>query len=149
MAGLKPNLTQLRFALVGMVNTGIDFGIYSLLILSGLNPFIANIVSTSVGMGVSFVLNRRFTFNASMTNQKRQIALFLLVTISGLWLLQPIVIYGFKSVVTDLLHVDGHDTAIALLGKLLSIGVSLCWNYFWYSKYVFSKPKIHEEKRTT
>lgn len=137
MALPKLSLTHMKFAMVGAVNTAVDFGIYSGLVLTGLTPFVANLFSTSTGMCVSYFLNKHFTFKSSGQNNRRQFILFLTFTLSSLWVLQPVVIYLFKAFCEHALQLHNHTTEVFLAGKLLSIGVSLIWNYFWYSRHVF------------
>lgn len=51
---------KVRFAAVGAVNTGVDFGLLSLLALViGWPILIANIVSTSSALVVSYILNKK------------------------------------------------------------------------------------------
>jgi len=53
----------LRFAMVGVVNTSIDFGIYAALnLLLHFHPLLANTISYSCGVVTSFIGNRDFTF---------------------------------------------------------------------------------------
>lgn len=51
---------------------------------------VANLVSTSLGMTVSFVANGRYTFHSRLT--ARGAALFALTTGTTLWLVQPLLI---------------------------------------------------------
>ncbi len=58
--------TQLvRFALVGVLNTAIDLGLFALLTYNvGLDPLLANVFSFTAGAANSFVLNKYWTFGA-------------------------------------------------------------------------------------
>lgn len=49
------------YAAIGMVGTGLYFGLYNLARLR-LEPFAANAAAVGLSMGFSFVANRRFTF---------------------------------------------------------------------------------------
>ena len=70
---------------------------------------------------------------------------FLAVTLFGLWVLQTVVIYGLSNVVDALpggvFSWLGPLSALAmtLTPKLLATGVSLVWNYFWYSRVIFTQ----------
>lgn len=67
-----------RFLLVGVVNTLVGLGvIYAGKYFFGLGDVAANVVGYAVGLTVSFVLNKRFTFNHSGA-ALRAAALFLL-----------------------------------------------------------------------
>ena len=128
---LKKHESKIRFALVGGTNTAIDFGILFLLHSLGLNKYIANIVSTSVAFVFSFFANRSFTFK-SKKNAGKQVIPFLVVTLTGLWVLQPAVIWAV------LIPLGNLDQNIALfIAKLIATVVSLIWNYILYSRFVF------------
>ena len=132
---------KIRFALVGGVNTAVDFGILSILtIVLGAPIFIANVVSTSFALAVSYLLNKKAVFGDEGANNTQQILLFLVVTLSGLWLIQSAIIFV---VGLALVSVFGDIEPIVLLfvGKLFATVASLVWNYLWYSKVVFKKGK--------
>ncbi len=124
---------KIRFVLVGGTNTAIDFGLLFLLHSLGLNKYVANIISTSVAFVFSFFANRSFTFK-STGDAKKQVVPFLLVTLTGLWILQPAIIW-FVS-----LFLGTIDQNVALLiAKLAATAVTLVWNYTLYSRFVFKK----------
>jgi len=55
---------SLRFSLVGLVNTAIGLmAIYALMFLLDVGPALANMAGYTVGLAVSFLLNRVWTFN--------------------------------------------------------------------------------------
>lgn len=121
---------KLRFAAVGLINTSIDIVVYTTLVLVGLNIFLANILSTSLGMIVGFLLHRSYTF-ATKGSARRQITPFLIVTICGLWIIQPAIIWGFH-----LLAPSSAPIAV-ITAKLFAILAGMVWNYFWYSRVIF------------
>lgn len=133
---IQKHADKLRFALIGGLNTLLDFALLFLFTHLGLPVIIANLFSTSVAFIFSFFANRSFTFKATGGNAKRQFILFLVVTLFGLWVLQPIVI-----TLTGLaLGPTGLSSDLTLLiGKLLATAVSLTWNYIFYSRLVFKK----------
>lgn len=123
-----------RFASMGVINTLVDLGLYVLLYTLGVMPVVANFVSTSAGLAVSFVGNRRFVFR-SEGNRVREAVSFLLVAGTGIWVIQPIVILAATAGLTEL-----GVTTTALVGtisKVLAIGVAAVWNYLLYSRLVF------------
>lgn len=135
-----------RFALVGIINTVIDIGIFLVLRNAGLSILAANICSTSVALTVSLLLNYHYTFSGGMLTRKR-IVLYIAVTLTGLWVLQPVVIKGLTELngplpyLTAVTTVLGHPKLFMnLVPKLGSTGVTLVWNYLWYNKVVFAKP---------
>ena len=127
-----------RFALVGLLNTFVDISIYTLLVHLSLPLIVANLISTSCGLCVSYILNRNFTFKSTGVNKKRELALFLGVTLIGLWIIQPIIIFIASSVFASLL-VQLPSFLTTALPKCCAIGVALIWNYLLYKKVVFKK----------
>ena len=128
---LKKHESKLRFALIGGINTGIDFALLFLLNSVGVNKYIANFISTSAAFIFSFFANRTFTFRSS-GDAKKQAIPFLIVTLSGLWVLQPLIIW----LCTPLFNSLNQEAAL-LLAKLIATIASLIWNYILYSRVVF------------
>lgn len=60
----------IKFILVGILNTAIGYGTYSVLIFLNINYIIANTISTIVGISCSYLLNKKITFNDIKTNKK-------------------------------------------------------------------------------
>lgn len=135
---LKKHASKLRFGLVGGINTGIDFGILFVLHGLGVNTYLANIISTSVAFVFSFFANRSFTFRSS-GSLRRQIIPFLVVTLIGLWVLQPAIIYLVQIPLTSL------DAALSLfIAKLIATIGTMIWNYLLYKRFVFPPEKTGE-----
>ena len=118
------NRQKIRFLLVGGTNTAIDFGLLFVLNSFGLPRVSSNTISTGVAFIFSFFANRNFTFSANSGNIKKQMTLFIIVTLFGLWVIQPIII----SLISNL-----------LVGKIIATAVTLVWNYLFYSRLVFKK----------
>ncbi len=128
---------KVRFGAVGIVNTTIDFTVLFLMVTFFAVPvIIANVVSTSVALGVSFLLNKKTVFKDNDKGWVRQILLFAGVTLAGLWGLQSVVIVV---TVATLEQSISHTWAL-LLAKVVATIVSLVWNYVWYSRVVFRNP---------
>jgi putative flippase GtrA len=125
-----------RFGLVGIINTAIDFGVLFILKFLGLPVGLANIISTSTAFSFSFFANRRYTFKPTGTNIMREMLLFFIVTLFGLWVLQTLVIQLSLPAFSAL---TGQTDMGLLLAKLLATCVSLVWNYILYAKLVFIK----------
>jgi putative flippase GtrA len=53
----------MRFCLVGLVNTAVGLLIMEILHLLGLNYWVTTLIGNGLGIGLSFVLNKRFTFD--------------------------------------------------------------------------------------
>lgn len=136
----------LRFGSVGMLNTVIDVTLFIVLRHAGLNILFANILSTSVALCMSYILNFRFTFRSSHSNNR--LVWFFGITCFGLWILQPIVMTAIIKAdsIVPLLRLaetitGNHSLAYNALPKLAATGVTLVWNYVWYSYKIFAKTK--------
>ncbi|MFZ1801398.1 MAG: GtrA family protein [Candidatus Saccharimonas aalborgensis] len=123
-----------RFGLVGAINTALDIGILFVLKSLGVPVGYANIISTSIAFCFSFFANKRYTFNGREGNVVRQMTLFIVVTLFGLWVLQTLIIQSS----TPLLLMFGYESSFTLLiAKLLATIVSSIWNYLLYRSIVF------------
>ena len=121
---------------MGIINTALDIGILFVLKSLGVPVSYANVVSTSVAFCFSFFANKLYTFNGREGNVVRQMTLFIVVTLFGLWVLQTIVI----QLTLPLWGTLFSNGQLALLAaKLAATVVSLSWNYILYEKLVFAK----------
>lgn len=76
-----------KFGLVGVVNTLVDYGVYTLLLFIPFfkeNYVLAQVLGYSVGLINSLVLNKRWTFSQREPMTKGQLASFLLVNLAAL-----------------------------------------------------------------
>lgn len=127
---VKNNTRIVRFAGVGVINTSLDFGILFLLVHLGIDRQIANIISTTIAFAFSFIANRKFTFQSTGENVRRELIYFMLVTLFGLWALQTIIIWLGAQVL-------GHSASALLISKLIATFITLVWNYVMYARVVF------------
>ena len=135
----KKHADKLRFAIVGGVNTALDFSIlFILTMLFNVPKELANFISTFVAFLFSFFANKKYTFKSTSKNLKRQFLLFTIVTLFGLWVIQTIIITAITPMFTNL---GVNKPAALLISKLIATVASLIWNYTLYSKVVFKKPK--------
>ena len=126
----------MRFIVVGLINTALDFGILFVLTRFGLDALIANIISSTTAFIFSFFANKKYTFQTTDTDIKREMLLFVIVTLSGLWLLQTAIIWLTKPLAVAILQ----NASLGLLAsKLVATVASMTWNYILYSKIVFVK----------
>ena len=129
---LRNKQQKRRFGFVGVINTIVDFGLLFTLRYLGLPSVTANFVSTSVAFTLSFGLNKNVVFRAKGSDIRREVTLFIITTLFGLWALQTIVI-----TVVDLV---APTSSISLfVSKVLATIVTICWNYVMYSRVVFKK----------
>lgn len=132
-AFLAKHVTKFRFMIVGSANTLIDFGLLFILVSAGLDKIPSNYISTTIAFIFSFSANRSFTFK-SKGDVKRQIILFLIVTLFGLWVIQPIIIAGAGYVLASFTQ---DSSVILFISKLFATGVTLIWNYILYARVVY------------
>lgn len=133
---MKNKSQLIRFGLIGVINTTLDFGLLFILKSIGLMATTANIFSTSIAFVFSFFANKKYTFKSSGTNIVREIILFVVVTLSGLWVLQTGVIWLALPHLSKLL---GSPEVGLLVTKLIATAASMTWNYILYDKLVFKK----------
>jgi len=127
---------KLRFAIVGGANTALDFILLFLFVNLGVDKILANYFSTGASLIFSFFANKSFTFKHKTGNAKKQFVAFLLVTITGLWVLQPIIIWVVTSALESQIT---NDSILLFIAKLIATVGSLIWNYLLYSRLVFKK----------
>ncbi len=133
---IKNKAQKLRFGLVGIANTLIDLGGLFTLTALGLPTLPSNVVSTTLAFFFSFFANKKYTFRSTGANLKREIFLFTIVTLFGLWVLQTVVLH----LMTLALSKSGlPSNTVLFIAKLCAVAVSLVWNYTLYSRVVFKK----------
>jgi putative flippase GtrA len=108
-----------KFCLVGIINTAIDYLVYFGL-TRGLDLYFlyANIIAILVAMTFSFIFNKYWTFRDYQKNIKKQYSKFFLVNIVY-FLLNNMIVF---SLVKYLLIFD-------LLAKIIAIFIGLIWNF--------------------
>ena len=131
---VKNKRQKARFGLVGSMSTAIDFGLLFFFRSFGFPSVGANVISTTTAFLFSFTANKKYTFKTQGTNVKRELMLFTIVTLFGLWVIQSIVIWLLEPRIEAL----GVTSNMSLLAaKLIATGVTLVWNYYLYSRVVF------------
>lgn len=125
----------LRFAIVGISNTVLDFTLMNLLSLAGLNLIIANTISTGIAMIYSFLMNKKWTFRNAGQDYLHQVILFFIFTAIGIWVIQN----GLIILAQHCLPRFGlSDQVFNNLAKLGASVFSLTWNYLTYNHFVFT-----------
>ncbi|MFC2511099.1 MAG: GtrA family protein [Candidatus Nanoperiomorbus sp.] len=125
----------LRFVIVGISNTVLDFTLMNLLSLAGLNLIIANTISTGIAMIYSFFMNKKWTFRNAGQDYLRQVILFFIFTAIGIWVIQN----GLIILAQHYLPRFGLSSQVFNnLAKLGASVFSLTWNYLTYNRFVFT-----------
>lgn len=133
---VKKHAEKIRFGIVGIANTALDFIILFALTAFGLDKIVANYISTTVAFIFSFFVNRSFTFKSKDKNVRRQFILFVVVTLIGLWLIQPLIITAVSWMLAGSTLAE---PIILFIAKVIATVASLIWNYVFYSRLVFKK----------
>ena len=126
----------LKFALVGAIGAGIDFGVMNLLVTLVQAPFvIAGTISFICAVISNFTWNRFWTYPESRSKPLvGQLGQFTLVNAAGLLIRIPILKYlepAFDQLLTNLSVMTkyhqflSHNTTLAT-----AIGVVMMWNFF-------------------
>ncbi|MGE5249119.1 MAG: GtrA family protein [Bacteroidota bacterium] len=127
----------LRFALVGAIGAGVDFGVFNLLAWDfHLHEVPASVISFIAAVTSNFLWNRYWTYPDSRSKPlAHQVSQFFLVNLVGLLIRTPI-FAGLEDPLGRLfasLHTGayiqperlGHNAALAV-----AIGVVMLWNFF-------------------
>ena len=130
----KKHAEKIRYVIVGVFNTILDFCIYGLLAnVVGLPQIVSSIISTTICVSISFVLNYKFVWR-SEKSLKYTIVGFLIVSFFSAWVVQSIAINGA-------LLVLGENWFTNLVAKAFGSMCGMVTNYLGY-KYVFkSEPR--------
>lgn len=85
-SNLKTTVWQfIKFNIVGVVNTGVDFGLFYLLTKPfSVNEHVAKVISYTAGIVNSYVWNTMWTFRKEKNRTLREMSLFLLVNLVSL-----------------------------------------------------------------
>jgi len=152
------NRRLVRFIGAGIVNTIVDFGILNVLVFVFHTPeWLANTVSVSTAITVSYLLNHYFVFKSTQQHSVKHIGKFVLITLVGIFVVQDGGLYillnwvpWFGTLAISIVHGLGitqlSDEFIRLnTAKIVLAFASLAWNYTMYKRFVFTEPADSEE----
>lgn len=138
---------------MGVFNTALDFLILNFLaFIVHLPVLIANTISVCIGVVVSYYLNHYFVFKHHKPPSFKSFLKFFVVTGISVLIIQTIVIALtiplYSSVITlmlqkisnNFLSVNQRQIAVNL-AKITAVCVGMFWNFFFYSKTVFTPPE--------
>ncbi|QHW35199.1 GtrA family protein [Paenibacillus rhizovicinus] len=126
----------MKFGAVGLLNTGADLLVFTMLTAAGSNVVTAQIIAYACGMLNSYLLNRSWTFrsNASRSREMPRFILLNLVVLACVtWLL-------------ELLH-SGAGMSL-LTSKLAATGAGMLVNYAGSRFWVFGTRGYSSETRS-
>ena len=134
-----------KFAVVGVLNSGVDFGVLNSLILitgvvSGASFLAFKSISVTLGVINSYLWNKYWTFDSSKSGAaRRELVAFLVVTLMAV---------GLNVAGADVIvNVIGAPRGISLklwanIGAISGAGLTLFTNFFGYKFFVFRKPPV-------
>jgi putative flippase GtrA len=123
------NMRQfIKFNLVGLMNTALDFLIFYLLVWLGVFYIAAQCISFCIGMLNSYLLNKYWTFAQKGRVHPKQAVRFIVLNICTLLLS-----LGLLALFADRLHLS------LWLAKLLATGVTMVFSYAGNKLWVFQE----------
>lgn len=135
---MKVTPRKIRFSLVSSTATALDFTLLLILTTCGLSTIAANYISSSISFVFSFFANKKFTFRTPDHHIQREAVLFIIITLFGIWVIQPLIIWP----VEDLLRPLGlSGWLLVTIAKLTASIATFFWNYLFYTRLVFKKKK--------
>src|ERR1700730_10493021 len=124
-------LKAVSFALVGVVNATVDFGVFSFFYFYlGFPIILANLISWFIAVTGSYVMNSMTTFAAESGRKLRlrSYGTFLLAQVTG-FVANTTTVYLVPILIGKMLGIDSTSTHLVLVGKLLAIGSSFLVNF--------------------
>jgi len=122
----------IKFGLVGVSSTVIDWGIYLILTrFAGIYYLMAKILSFSFAVINSYVWNRRWTFRSNDPQKLRQFIKFLIIALVGV-VLNTLIMY----IVVDYIHLND------LYGLVISSAIVMFWNFLANKFYTFRELQV-------
>ena len=124
-------LKAVSFALVGVVNATVDFGVFSFFYFYlGFPIILANLISWFIAVTGSYVMNSMTTFAAESGRKLRlrSYGTFLLAQVAG-FVANTATVYLAPIMIGKILGIESTSTTLVLIGKLLAIGSSFLVNF--------------------
>jgi putative flippase GtrA len=134
-----------KFAVVGVLNSGVDFGILNALMLvtghaSGAVFLGFKSISVTLGVINSYLWNKYWTFAASKSSDaRRELVSFMVVTLIAV----AVNVTGADVIVNVIGAPSGISPKLwANIGAISGAGLTLFTNFFGYKFFVFRKPAV-------
>ncbi|ETI69710.1 GtrA family protein [Neobacillus vireti] len=120
----------LKFGVVGIVNTLITIGSFTVFVYFGMNYIAANIIAYGLGMMNSFFLNKNWVFQA----KSRRLSLVIKFMVVNFLTL------GFTTICLYILvrYMDIHSSA----AQIISTCIGLAINFLLNKKWTFSEKEL-------
>ena len=144
----KALIQMIRFGLVGVCNTAVDYGVFYILIsFAHLHKGFAQMIATAIAMCGSFLINRYWTFRKTGRGTAGEVVRFILTNAASM-----LTTIAFTYLFYDILHAErAANSMLSLMGtsyvlegnmavmfcKLLSTVFSLAVNFIGNKFWVF------------
>ena len=137
----------IRFGIVGIIGSVVDFGVFNLLAsVLGFPAIWSSVVSFSLAVVNNYIWNRLWTFPETRNRPvAKQLTKFVLVSLVGLAIRTPL-FAGMEKLLVPLAErlipnfltptIVGHNIALAI-----AIGVVMLWNYIANRIWTFNTPR--------
>lgn len=119
----------IKFNAVGLVNTAVDFLVFTLLVALGMNYVPAQVISYACGTLNSYIFNSRWTFKDKRDSARRVLA-FVAVNLVALG-----VSLGIQAVLND------HFGFQEIVSKIIALPFSIGVNFIGNRLFVFKKER--------
>ena len=132
----------LRFAVVGVINTSINFAVLNILsyitgISKGSGVIPLAVFAFAVATANSYLLNKHWSFrDQSHADAGKKFSLFLIVSIIGAGINSGTV-YLITTHISPIFGLSAH--LWLNVAALAATGISLIWNFIGYKLFVFNK----------
>lgn len=134
------NITQfIKFNCVGVLNTVVDFVVYSLMCMLGLHYMLAQVIGYAFGVANSYLLNSLWTFARERKHTAEEFGKFLCVNLVSLG-----VSLGVLWVCRNPLGIQSDIGC-----KLIATPLALIVNFTGNKLFVFKRPAAREEEDQT
>jgi len=139
-----------KFGLIGVVNTALDFAVLNLLmwifkIYSGPWIIVFNVTAFSLAVINSYLLNRFWTFKIkSRQDVPEEFVKFISISLVGVFINSGIV-YGITGFIEPVFNLT--PELWANVAKILATGIAMVWNFIGYKFWAFKKEETTENNQ--
>lgn len=123
----EPIVQFIKFNLVGIINTAVDFAVFTLLTILGMHHMISQVISYSCGVVNSYLWNKFWTFKQKRAVSGAEALKFIIVNIVSLGV-SLIFLYIFRD------KIGLHVMVSKVIATLFSLVVNFTGNKFWVFK---------------
>lgn len=124
------------FALVGGINTAVDYGVFTLVSLLHAPSWLGQAAGYTAGTICSFLLNRKITFRDGEGKLLRQALVFVLVNLVSLGVSSALI-----ALLTNTLGINRY------IAKIFVTVLTMLMNYFGYKLLVFKIKEKREDEQ--